>query len=150
MRRLLDATISLEKVVATRDGKVAVVQSQYAEAIAGQSGLVSTLEGQLEEFYRAHPPAEAKSIRFPHGLIGVREASQAALLPLNEKWTWEKISRKLRRVFKARFFHTPKPPGIDKVKIKRELSAEQLAACGMKLETSETFYVELARLPEAA
>lgn len=163
LRRLLDATLSYEKTVATRDTEIAVILKRHAKEIDGAAADIATLNTQIEQFYARWrerllgikvrtetEERELKELKLRYGTLGINIATTPALVPLNAKWTWDKIGAKLRRVFKARFFHTPKPPGIDKVKVKAELSAEQLAQCGMKLEYSESFYIELNRLKEVA
>lgn len=154
LRRLLTATLTKEKEIAKRDTEIAQVEQRHSGAIEHARLEMETLEAQLEEFYRAKRDlvlsAGRDSMQMQCGLIGIRTASQGSLVPLNEKWTWEKIARKVRRVFKARFFRLPKPPELDKSKVKRELTAEQLAECGLKIERGESFYIDLNRLPPAA
>jgi hypothetical protein len=147
LRRLLEVTLQQEARIAERDSEIQAVHAVFAGALAKGGAEIATLTEQLEVFYGKHPAEDGrKSIQFAHGLIGVRSPAHPALVPLSDRWPWDKIERKLRRVFKLRFFHKPKPPGIDKVKVKRDLSVEQLATLGMKLDDTEHFYVELNRL----
>lgn len=152
--RLIDATIDKESALLKRDMQVASVEKRHAGAIARACAEVAALEGELEQFYTAQraqlcPPGR-KSAQLAHGTLGTRTAGQAALAPLNERWTWDKIGAALRSTYDARFFQNPKPPAIDKAKLKNELSAIELRKCGMTLERGETFYIELNRLDEAA
>lgn len=148
MYRLLVATLKHEKLVALRDLEIAGVQRSHELAIEKAAGEMIDLEADLEAFCIAHPEtleADKKSVQLAHGLMGLR-TSPPSLVPLNEKWTWEKIALKLRAVWKSKYFHKPKPPGIDKVKVKKDLNADELKGCGMKLDAPETFYLELNRL----
>lgn len=71
-------------------------------------------------------------------------------MPLNSKWSWEKIEAKIRELWgQTKYFNKPKPPGPDKAKLKKELSEEQLKEAGMKLDDEESFYYELNRLAAA-
>jgi hypothetical protein len=146
LRMLLRSTVTEESILAARDAEIANIQTRYSFDLAETAGEISMAEKALEEYYVEHPPAGQKSMQFAHGLIGMRAPSNPALVPLDEKWTWKKIEAKLKRLWKTKYFHRPKPPGIDKVKVKRELSAEQLAAAGLKLDATESFYIELNRL----
>lgn len=154
LRRLLNATLTKEKEIAKRDTEVAQVEQRHSAGIEKATADIEALEAHLEEFYRAQRDlvraAGRDSMQLAHGVMGIRIGSQGSLVPVNEKWNWEKITRKLRRVFKARFFRTPQPPALDKLKVKKELTAEQLAECGLKIERAETFYIDLNRLPPAA
>jgi len=146
LRMLLRSTVTEESILAARDAEIANIQTRYSFDLAETAREIAAAERALEEYYTEHPPEGQKSLQFAHGLIGMRAPSNPALVPLDGKWTWKKIEGKLKRLWKSKYFHAPKPPGIDKVKIKRELSAEQLAAAGLKLDATESFYVELNRL----
>ena len=148
--KLLDATLTKERIIAMRDTQVAQIQRKHVVSIAAATADANILEDQLELYYRAHPPVEGKHIKLAHGTIGMRTASQASLVPLSDKWTWEKISAKIRRSFKAHYFHPPKPAALDKNKVKKELTEEQLEKHGLKLEERESFYIDMPRLELAA
>jgi Bacteriophage Mu Gam like protein len=148
LRALLRATLTNESILAARDAQIAAIQTRHSFDLAESEAEIASIEQVLEAYYTEHPPTGQKSIQLAHGLIGMRSPSNPALVPL-DKWDWEKVARKLKAAFKTRFFHKPKAPAIDKVKIKRELSAEQLAKVGLQLDTTESFYIELNRLDVA-
>lgn len=146
--RLLLTTLRHEKLLAERDRAIALIQRQYATGIENAAADKLQLEGQVETYcttHKEHFPAEKKSIQLAHGLVGLK-SSPPTLQPLDGTWTWEKIEKKLRAIWKSKYFHKPKPPGIDKVKLKKELSPEQMKKCGLKVEAAENFYFELNRL----
>lgn len=151
---LLVTTIKQESLIAARDQRIASIQAEYAEELCEAARVTEALTSNIEAWFLAHGAQyledDKKSIQLAHGLVGTRLPANPALVPLNEKWPWDKIGRKLKRLFKARFFHAPKPPDIDKNKIKKALTPEQLATCGLKLDDTEKFYFELARLPQAS
>jgi hypothetical protein len=153
LQDLLKATLVKESATAARDAEIFVVQKRHNPAIEKSESQIASLTSQIEEFYRANC-AEwelngKKSVQLASGLIGLRAPTNPALIPLTEAWTWERISKRLKRLYKARFFHDPRPPAPDKVKIKRELDGEQLKKVGLKLDTEESFFVELNRLAVA-
>jgi hypothetical protein len=152
--RLLKSTLRLESLTAERDRKIAEIENEYAPRLEKETAKIASLEAEIEAFYRANR-AELevdgkKSVQMVHGTLGMRAPSNPALVPLDEKWTWERIARCVKRLYKMRYFHPPKPPALNKVKIKSELSAEELAGAGLRLEGEETFYYELNRGKEAA
>ena len=151
--RLQRATLKHERLVAERDLEIAPIAKRYAAGIESAAADIALFKSQIEVYCRAHPECfepGKKSIQLQHGLVGLRAPSQAALVPLTAKWSWKKIEAKVRKLWKRKYFHKPKPPGIDKVKIKKELDAQALAQCGLKLDDTETFYLELNRLAVAA
>ncbi len=152
MHRLLIATLRHERLVAERDAEIAAVGKQRNPSIEKTAGDMATFEAQIQQYYvanREELEQGKKSVQLSNGLIGMRAPSNPGLVPLNDKWTWAKIEAKLRELWKAKYFHKPKPPGPDKVKLKKELDEKQLKECGLKLDTTETFYLELNRLAEA-
>lgn len=151
MHRLLLATLRNEKLIALRDREIAAMQSQYAGGIAKATLDIAAYTSQIEEYCREHPESfeeGKKSVQLAHGLMGLR-ASPPSLQPLNDKWTWPRIEAKFREFWKSKYFHKPKPPGLDKAKIKKSLDQAQLKECGLKLDNTETFYLELNRLAVA-
>jgi Bacteriophage Mu Gam like protein len=154
LRQLLQATLEQESRTAARDAEISAVQVRYGADLAAIAGRIASHEKNLEAYYTANQKSiEAdgkKSLQLGYGLIGMRAPSNPALVPLNDKWTWEAIEKKLKALFKLKFFHKPKPPAPDKVKIKREMTAAQMQKCGLKLDSSETFFVDLNRLAVAS
>lgn len=156
LRLLLEATAAQEAAVAAQDLEISKIQAKHAPKIARFSSQIETLHEELEAYYRANraklETEGRKSVKLSYGVIGMRSSGNPALVPLNAKWDWKKIAAKVRAVWKSRYFHDPKPPELDKVKLKSELKPDQLAKCGLKLEAAEAFYIDLDRpnVPEAA
>lgn len=144
--RLRLATVSQESLAAARAQDVAKAEGKHTRKLAAIEAEIAQLNADLEAYYWANPPADGrKSIQLSRGTIGARAAASPALQPA-DGWTWEKIEARVRRLFGAKkYFHRPKPAGLDKVKVKRELTAADLARCGLALDTSETFYIDLTR-----
>ncbi|MCL5743771.1 MAG: host-nuclease inhibitor Gam family protein [Acidobacteria bacterium] len=154
LARLLTVTLTHEAEITARDQEIEKIEKRYDPKIEKAAAEIGLLEEQIEEYYMAHleeiEGGGRKSVQYSAGLIGRRLPPSPGLVPLSEKWSWEKIVRRVKRAWKERFFHPPKPATLDKVKLKRELSPEQLSKVGLKLEDTETFYIELNRLKEAA
>jgi Bacteriophage Mu Gam like protein len=151
---LLQATLEQESLMAARDMAIAAIQDRYQPKVTATASEISRLEADLEKFCRARcsgdMPAAAKHYDLAHGRVGLRAPATPALVPLTEKWSWSKIEKAVKRLWKLRYFHKPKPPALDKVAIKRDLTPAQLEKVGLKLDTTEHFYVELNRLSKMA
>lgn len=140
---LLRATLELETLTASRDREIAAIEKKYASHMTRQQDRLRSAEARLEAYYRAHH-AETKSIEYAHGTLGLRKPANPGLIPLSTKWSWETITEKVIARWRRKFILPPKP-AIDKVRIKRLLTEKQLAACGMKLDTAERFFIDLKR-----
>ncbi|MEI9971109.1 MAG: host-nuclease inhibitor Gam family protein [Ignavibacteriota bacterium] len=153
LHRLLKATLRYEQLVAVRDTEIAAIQKQHSPSIATAVTQQVELSGEIETYYLEHREElqvdGKKSIQLSDGVLGMRAPTNPALIPLNDKWTWEKIEAKLRELWKAKYFHKPKAPAHDKVKIKRDMDTAGLKECGMKLDDREQFFLELNRLADA-
>jgi hypothetical protein len=148
--KLLAETLRTEKLTAERDSEIARIQKQYQPRLLKSALTIASLEGEVQAYYEAHR-AELeqdgkKSVQLQNGLLGMRAPSHPALEPLNSKWSWAKIETQVRELWQRKFHHPPKPRTLNKVKLKADLTAEQLAECGLKLDTEESFYYELNRL----
>lgn len=152
LQKLLKDTVNLEEQQASRDLDIAAVQEKYGRKIGDLEASVARLTAEIEGYYREHrselEPADKRSLQLQFGLVGMRAPSNPALVLLSKKWTWPKAAAKLKRAFKQRFFHKPKPPGLDKEKVKSELEKEQLAKYGLKLDEEDRFYIQLNRVAQ--
>ena len=148
--QILLATLRHEKAVAERDREVLRVQKSTAPVIDKAAADIAALEADVQALYvanRKNWEADGrKSLELPNGLLSMRDPPSPALLPLNKLWSWPKIEAALRKTWQSRYFHKPKPPGLDKVMLKKELTPAQLKDHGMKLDDSETFHIDLNRL----
>jgi len=149
MRRLLLATLAREKLVANRDEQCVRVTKSFETEIGAETETERDLAAQLQDYYITHLPEvetpERRSVKLTYGTMG-RRLSPEALKPRNKSFTWKAIKVLLRALKNGeRFFHVPKDPEPDKELIKKELSAEDLEKCGLKLEQEDEFFIELNR-----
>jgi Bacteriophage Mu Gam like protein len=152
LHRLLVATLRSEKLTADRDSEIAEVQKRYMPRLTRAGEIIAALETDIQAFYEENradlEQNGMKSVQLANGWLGMRSPSQPALEPLNSRWTWETIGAKVKELWGEKYFHKPKPPALDKVKLKKERTPAQLRECGMKLDDTESFYIELQRLAE--
>ena len=150
MRCLKLAVIQQEHLEGMRDKKIAAITEEYAPGIAVEVGYRADLELQLQNYYMAHleevEKDGKKSVQLTHGVIG-RRLGNPALKLLNKSWTWESVLAKLRENFGSKFIRKPDPEP-DKAAIKKaDLPADELKACGLKIQQDEVFYAEPDRTP---
>jgi hypothetical protein len=140
-----------QKALAEATLSFAVLRARQAHGpnLESAAQKVALLESQLEAYYQSHRPKDGAELLFYQGRIGMKKASQPKLTT-RQGWDWSKVAARLKRSFKLKYFHPPAAPEIDKVKIKKELTSEQLEKHGLQLETTETFFVDLAQFNEAA
>jgi phage host-nuclease inhibitor protein Gam len=147
MTDLLMAETDIEALQAEQALAVAAASVEFERRIDEAKRRRDEVTAALRDFYFAHldecEREGAKHCKLQTGVMGRRE-NPPALKPMNRNWTWETIAVRLRELWGAKYFHTPKPPGPDKDALK-ELGAEELAKAGLKVEREETFYAEPAR-----
>ena len=149
MDELLAATLEIERLTAKRDLRSSEICGPINKDIAVERQRVAKHEAALEEFYQAHRNEledGKKSIQLPNGEIGCRLGGKK-LLTLG-KWTWEKALEKLQAIWPGEYLLPPKPPEIDKTLVKKNLSKDELKACGMEIVQDETFYANPTRPPD--
>lgn len=147
LHALLIAEVELEKQQGAMDLERAAATTKYEKKIDEQRAAIADLTQQLQTWYMAHhkdlETDGLKSVKLAYGVIG-RRIGNPTLKPLNRSWTWGAIGVKLRSIYNARFFKAQEPE-IDRGLVRAELTAEQLAAVGLKVEQEERFYVETDR-----
>jgi phage host-nuclease inhibitor protein Gam len=148
IRDLLLATVELEKQQGALDLARAQATSEFEAVIDRYKSTIADIETQLAAWFVVHEAeltgGKRKSVELAYGVIGQR-LGNPALVPLNRSWSWASITTKLKITYGVRFFADPPPPQPDKDLIRAELDADQLKACGLKVEQKERFFVELDR-----
>lgn len=153
LRALLEAQVELEKLQGALDLARAEATARFEKRIDEWKAKAGDLEVQLQNWYMANAKELEKggkrSVQLHYGVIG-RRLGAPALKVLNRAWTWTSILVRLKSLYGDRFLHKPPEPKIDRDLIKKELTADELAECGLKVEQEENFYAEpdRARLAE--
>lgn len=147
MARLSTIDNAQRSLTTDRDQQVLAITKHFAPRLATLLAEDVKLRWQLELYVRTHPEAlTGKSLQTQYGVIGTRTGTGA--LALLEGWTWETARARCIELWKKRFLQTPKPPDLDKNRLKK-LAPDQLAEAGMWIEKSETVFVELDRPAKA-
>ena len=151
MAELLVAITDIEAVIAERDAAAAEVSAQWEKILDDARGRAIEAEAALKNYYYAHAKAieagGAKHLQLDNGVMG-RRFNPPRLTPLNRGWNWVVIKLRVRDLWGIKYFHSPAEPELDKEGLK-ELSAEDLAKAGLKKHSTEVFYAEPVRRPEA-
>lgn len=149
MKALILAEVELEKVRGSMDlaraGATAQFEDQMDAAKSRYSDLFEALQGWYMANHKALEMPGRRSVDMLYGVLGRRKGNPT-LKVLNRSWTWGAVAICLRDKFGAAFFHEPKPPEIDRERVRQELNEEQLKAVGLKVDQEERFYAELDRL----
>ena len=144
MSELLVAQASVEKLAASQALAVAIAQRRWEDDLNVMRKRASELAANLEAFYYAHlaelEDGDRKSFKLPNGVMG-RRFGAGKLAPLNRAWAWRLIEVKVRELWGSRFFRDGAPE-LNRVALKDELDAEQLARAGLKVKNEENFYAE--------
>jgi phage host-nuclease inhibitor protein Gam len=150
MKRLLLATLTRERLENTQEQQRALVMQSFDSPIANAIEEEKELTAQLQQYYVTHlaeveADGKRRSVQLAYGTMG-RRWTPPALKPRNKSFTWAAIKALLRALNNSdRFFLPPKEPEINKELVKKDLSEEALAKCGLKLEQDEEFFIELDR-----
>lgn len=84
-------------------------------------------------------PPGRKSSESALAVFGFR-LGNPTLKTLNKRWTWDGVLEAVRSRFNGRFIRTSE--AVDKDALKAQLSDEQLAGVGCRIEQREDFFVE--------
>ena len=152
LRKLLEATLALESETAQRDLEIAATHAKYEPKIKAAELAMASLSAQIESHYREHREQlereGQKCLQLEYGEIALRIPSTPALIPA-KGWSWAKIARETKKVWGPRYFLKPRAPSLNKIKLKAELSAVQLAKIGLTVDATESFSIQLNRLAPA-
>lgn len=132
----------LRRVTAVRDDEIQRVQTRHQTEIDGLTGDLELLLAKAERYADEHRgeifPGKLKTAATELAEYGFRQ-SPPALKTLNRKWTWEAVLTAVKEQFGKRFVRTEE--ALQKDALKAQLTAEQLAAVGLRIEQPETFGV---------
>jgi hypothetical protein len=154
LRKLLEATLALESETAQRDLEIAAIHARHEPNIMAAEMAVAHLSAEIESHYRlqwgrGHDEGNiSKSLQLQYGELSMRLPSTPALIPA-KGWSWAKIAREVKKVWGPRYFLKPRAPSLNKIKLKAELSAVQLAKLGLTVDATESFSIQLNRLSPA-
>ena len=128
--------------------RAAVTAKFEARLDAAKKKIADNFES-LQAWYMAHHKTlelpGRKSVDMTYGTLG-RRLGNPTLKILNRSWTWAGVTQKVRAVYgSVAYFHEPKPPELDREKLRMGLDDEQLKVCGLKVEQEENFYCDLDR-----
>lgn len=140
--RIAEATTSLRRLEAKRDEAIQIVRDAHNPQIDALDQERKALVALAEQYAETHRPelfeGDKKSSDTALAFFGFRIGNPTLKL-LNRKWTWESVLEAMKGPYE-RYIRTVETP--DKDALKANLEDSQLAEIGLKVEQSETFFVE--------
>lgn len=137
----------LTETEADLNRKLQSVRIEFAKVTANQAARYNQIQNDIQQFAlsQKHEFEKSRSKEFPYAKIGFRYGKQQ-VATLNRKYNWDIVTKLVKQVF-----------GKAYIRLKEELNKEQIladyteekitdkdvAACGMKIEQKENFYIEL-------
>lgn len=141
-----EADAKLQKIQAEKDIKITEIRDKYADKEAGLADIKQKCLEKLQHFAQSSPEYfnAKKSLDFAHGKIGFRTGTPA--LKTLKGYTWPSITNLLQE-FLPEFVRTKTEPDKEALLAARDQQEvyEKFTKCGIKVEQSETFFVELKK-----
>lgn len=152
--RLCMVNNDLRAAESQMNAELAAVKLRFDSALKAASDEDAALRAQVEQFAREHQEAFApkKTVERLHGILSFRK-TPPAVERLSRKWTWDSIKAALKSKFENRFIRTTaeiEKPTILTQFAAKEITAEQLADCGIRIGSKDAFELSLKyeRAPE--
>jgi phage host-nuclease inhibitor protein Gam len=135
--------IQRRKLEAERDRRIQDVQANHNPAIDGVKEEIDALATKAEAFCKDHREeliADGKQgAETPLARYGFRWGNKTLAL-LSTRWSWESVMDSLRKNGLVGFVRVKTE--VDKDAVKNQLTESDLAANGMRIRQTETFWVE--------
>lgn len=136
--------VALRAKEAQRDKAIQIVRDEHDGPIEELKKRIKSLVSISETYCLGRRgdvfPGKAKSSASALSRFGFR-AGNPTLCLLNRKWTWDMVRNAIKGLGLLRFVRTVEEVDKDAIKAS-DLSETDLAACGLRLDSTERFYVE--------
>lgn len=140
-------TFEVARKEAIMNTKITQLKEKFIEDTGEHVRKIKDLNKDIEAFCTANENefTKKKSIEFASGIVGFRTTTPT-VKQLTRKYTWEMILGLVQKVYPTRFIRTT--PEINKETILKEFKAKQitdqeLAVVGIRIDQDEKFYVDL-------
>jgi len=148
---IAELQVSIRKHEALRDAAIQQVRDTHEPKIQSLTEQARGLVVLAEKYAETHRgelfAGNLKSAETPLSIFGFRVGNPTLKL-LNKKWSWEGVLDAVKRRFPGRFVRTTE--AVEKDSLKAQLTDEQLAEVGCRIDQAETFFVEAKEQPSAA
>jgi phage host-nuclease inhibitor protein Gam len=148
--RAIDEIAKLETakraLAAARDAAVQAVQEEHGPDIQNAADQIEGLTLLCEKYALTHRDellsGDRKSAETPLAVFGFR-LGNVTLKLLNRKWTWEQVVEALKSApTLRRYVRVKEEVDKDGIKANPDLDDARLAGLGLRLEQTETFFIE--------
>lgn len=141
---IAELTVKRDRLQAKLDRDLLEVREKHGSQIEEQSNMIASYMAQVETFVAKNRSlfftGDKKSAESTKALFGFRLGNPTLAL-LSRKFTWKMVVIKLQELGFGMYLKLAEPKP-DKDKIKTIMTDEQLASVGLRLEQSESFWVE--------
>lgn len=141
---IADLTVQRDKAQAKLDRAILDVREKYGAALENINNMITAKLAQAEQYASRNResllPDDAKSAETGKARWGWRLGNPTLVL-LSRKFTWKSICGKIKDMGMVAYLKTadPKP---DKDRLKAELTDDQLASIGLRIDQQESYWVE--------
>jgi len=138
----------VEEKEAKMNSLILKVKNRYEPVINDLQKLIETFEGEIAQFGKSNKKLfkEQRSIKLTYGRIGYRLGKISLKIIDKKNWTWDRVREKVQDIFTTKYVEVKtklqKNKIIDDIKAAK-LSDENLAACGIAVNRSESFFYEI-------
>lgn len=139
-----DADAKQRKIESQMDIEITKIREKNAEKLAELSGIKKESLEKLQHYAMSNPElfSKKKSFDLTHGTIGFRTGTPT--ITKSKGLTWEAVTLLLKK-FLPDYVRTKEEANKERLLADRDKPeiAEKMADCGVSVEQTETFYIEL-------
>lgn len=126
------------------DAEITAIRDKYAASLGESTKIIEDMLKLCQEYADANPdliPADRKSIELTHAVVGYRTGTPA--LKTLRGWTWDNVLQAMKDVPQLkRFIKLKEEPDKAGMIRDRDTLVDLFPIAGMRVEQTETFYVE--------
>lgn len=138
-----EADAKQQQLTSKMDVEITAIREKYADKLTKLSEAKEKAMDMLQHFAQSKPElfSKKKSLDMTHGVIGFRTGTPS--LKTLKGFTWPSVTNLLEQ-FLPDYVRTKSEPDKERLLADREIPeiATQFTKCGIKVEQTETFFVE--------
>lgn len=137
----------LTETEADLNRKLQSVRDEFAKVTANQAARYNQIQNDIQQFAlsQKHEFEKSRCKEFPYAKIGFRYGKQQ-VATLNRKYNWDIVIKLVKQVFGKAYIRLKEELNKEQILAdytKNKITDKDVAACGMKIEQKENFYIEL-------
>lgn len=137
----------IAKEEARMNEKIQKIKDEFEEKTKESRAAKNLVEGEIQAFCTLNKKEfeKTRTKKLIHGLIGFR-FNPPKVLQLNRKYSVQTSIELIKKIFKSKYIRSKEEINKDEILIgydKKELDDQKLAAIGLKIDQSETFFIKI-------